>query len=157
MISIICVIRTIVLIFIVICTFRPMCPPAFFRYFFSDSGIIGYPRGLNKGSGSKFRQGSRLQEGSRVQREIPEEGRRSHRPKRTDNNEDKDNSPNNADNTNHQASSQTFTDTQRRLISWLDFTACQPLLGYFMPKTFLFYSFLLRIQILFFKLIFLSI
>ena len=62
----------------------------------------GYPRGLNKGLGSKFRDGPRLrQEGSRVQQEIPEEGRRAHRPKRcTDNNEDGDNSPNNTDNTN---------------------------------------------------------
>ena len=82
----------------------------------------GYPRGLNKGLGSKFRDGSLLrqedsrlrQEGSRVQKEgsrvrgssrvrqeIPEEGRRAYRSKRcTDNNEDEDNSPNNADNTN---------------------------------------------------------
>ena len=29
---------------------------------------------------------------------------------------------------------------------WLDFMACQPLLGYFMPKTFLFYSFLMGIE-----------
>ena len=36
----------------------------------------GYPRGLHKGLGSKFRGGSRLrQEGSRVRQEIPEEGR----------------------------------------------------------------------------------
>ena len=70
----------------------------------------GYPHGLNKGLGSKFRDGSRFrQEGSRVRQEIPEEDRRAHRPKRcTDNNEDDDNSLNNADNTNHQASSQTF-------------------------------------------------
>ena len=34
-----------------------------------------------------------------VREEIPEEGRRAHRPKCcTDNNEDEDNSPNNADN-----------------------------------------------------------
>ena len=32
------------------------------------------------------------------------------------------------------------------LVDWLDFTACQPL-GYFMPKTFLFDSFLLGIQL----------
>ena len=82
----------------------------------------GCPRVLNKGLGSKFRDGSRLrqersrvQEGSRVRedsrapQEIPEEGRRLYWPKRcTDNNEDEDNSPNNADNTNHQTSSQTF-------------------------------------------------
>ena len=77
----------------------------------------GYPRGLNKGLGSKFREGSRLRqessrvrkEGSRVQQEIPEEGRRAYRPKRcTDNNEDEDNSPNNPNNTNYQASSQKF-------------------------------------------------
>ena len=81
------------------------------------SGIrIGYPLGLNKGLGSKFRYGSRLRqegsrlrqkssrvrkEGSRLREEIPEEGRRVYRPKRfTDNNEDEDNSPNNADNAN---------------------------------------------------------
>ena len=81
----------------------------------------GYPRGLNKGLGSKFRDGSRVRkegsrvrkEGSRVRKEssqvrqeIPEEGRKAHRPKRcTDNNEDEDNSPNNTNNTNYQASS----------------------------------------------------
>ena len=83
-----------------------------------------YHCGLNKGLGSKFRNGSRLRqegsrlrqegsqvqkEGSRVRQEIPEEGRMAHHPKRCiDNNKDEDNSPNNADNTNHQASSQTF-------------------------------------------------
>ena len=83
----------------------------------------GYPCGLNKGLGLKFRDGSRLRqegsrlrqesspvrkkegslvrEGSRVGQKIPEEGRRAYRPKHcTDNNEDEDNSPNNADNTN---------------------------------------------------------
>ena len=70
------------------------------------SGLrTGYPSGLNKELGSKFRDGSLLQEGSCVRQEIPEEGRRAHRPKRcTDNNEDEDNSPNNADNTNNQTS-----------------------------------------------------
>ena len=84
----------------------------------------GYAGGLNQGLGSKFRDGSRLrqegsrlrqegsrlrQEGSRVRQEIPEEDRKAYRPKRcTDINEDEDNSPNNTDNTNHQASSQTF-------------------------------------------------
>ena len=63
----------------------------------------GYPRKLNKGLGSKFRGGSRLRQ------EIPEEGRRAHRPKHcTDNNGDEDNSPNNPNNTNQQASSQKF-------------------------------------------------
>ena len=75
----------------------------------------GYPRGLNKGLGSKFRDGfrlrkessrlrqeySRLRQSSRVQQEIPEEGRRAHRLERcTDNNEDGDNNPNNANNNN---------------------------------------------------------
>ena len=61
----------------------------------------GYPRGLNKGLSSKFRdgfrlrqegsrvrkEGSRVREGSRVEQEIPEEGRRAYQPKRcTDNN-----------------------------------------------------------------------
>ena len=68
----------------------------------------GYPRGLNKGLGSKFHDGSRLrQEGSRLRQEIPEGGRRAHHPKRcTGNNEDEDKSPNNTNNTNYQASSQ---------------------------------------------------
>ena len=59
----------------------------------------GYPRGLNKGLGSKFRDGSQLrQEGSQVREEIPEECQRAYRPKRcTDNNKDEDNSPNNAE------------------------------------------------------------
>ena len=74
----------------------------------------GYPRGLNKGLGLKFRDGSLLQEGSWVRREISEKGRRAYRPKRcTDNDEDEDNSPNNADNTNHQASSQTFREKEK--------------------------------------------
>ena len=62
----------------------------------------GCPRELNKGLGSKFRDGSLLQEGSCVRKEIPEEGRGAHRSKRcTDNNEDEDNNPNNADNTKY--------------------------------------------------------
>ena len=61
----------------------------------------GYPRGLNKGLGSKFRDGYLLQEGSCVRQEISEEGRRAHRPKRcTDNNEDENNSLNNTNNGN---------------------------------------------------------
>ena len=45
-------------------------------------------RGLNKGRGSKFRVGYR------VRQETPEEGRRTHRPKRCEyNNKDEDNSP----------------------------------------------------------------
>ena len=61
----------------------------------------GYPRGLNKGLGSKVRDGSLLQEGFCVRQEIPEEGWRAHRPKRcTDNNEDEDNSLNNTNNGN---------------------------------------------------------
>ena len=63
----------------------------------------GYPHGLNKGLGSKFRDGFRLQQ------EIPEEGRRAHRLKHcTDNNEDEDNSLNNPNNTNYKALSQKF-------------------------------------------------
>ena len=71
----------------------------------------GYPRGLNKGLGSKFRDGSGLRqegsrvrkEGSRVRQEIPEEDRRAHWLKHcTDNNEDEDNSLNNQNNTSCQ-------------------------------------------------------
>ena len=47
----------------------------------------GDPRGFNKGRSSKFREGSRV-------RQIPEEGRRTYRPKRCgNNNKDEDNSP----------------------------------------------------------------
>ena len=62
----------------------------------------GYPRGLNKGLGSKFRDGFRLhQEGSRLRQEIPEESRRAYRQKRcTDNNKYEDNSPGNTNNPN---------------------------------------------------------
>ena len=50
--------------------------------------------------GSRVRDGPRVREGSRARQEIPEEGRRTHRPKRCiDNNEDEDNSPNNTNNT----------------------------------------------------------
>ena len=60
-----------------------------------------YPCESNKGLGSKFRGKSRLrQEGSRVRKEIPEEGRRAHRPKRlTDMNKDEVNSPKNRNTT----------------------------------------------------------
>ena len=45
------------------------------------------PRGFNKGRSSKFREGSLV-------RQTPEEGRRSYRPKRCENNnKDEDNSP----------------------------------------------------------------
>ena len=66
-----------------------------------------YPCGSNKGLGSKFRGKSRLrQEGTRVRKEIPEEGRRAHRPKRcTDMNKDEDNSPKNRNTTKSNAHS----------------------------------------------------
>ena len=47
----------------------------------------GNPHGFNKGRSSKFRVGSRV-------RQIPEESRRTYRPKRCgNNNKDEDNSP----------------------------------------------------------------
>ena len=46
----------------------------------------GDPRGFNKGRSSMFREGSRVQQ-------IPEEGRRTYRPKHSgNNNKDEDNS-----------------------------------------------------------------
>ena len=46
----------------------------------------GDPRGFNKGRSSKFREGSRV-------RQTPEEGRKTYRPKRCENNnKDEDNS-----------------------------------------------------------------
>ena len=85
----------------------------------------GYPRGLNKGLGSNFRDGPRLQEGSRVReftrvrQEIPEEGRRAHRPKRcTDDNEDEDNSPNNVDNTDSVIFNLLYCEVERYTEEW---------------------------------------
>ena len=47
--------------------------------------------------------------GSRIRQETPEEGRRAHRPKRcVDNNKDEDNSLNNQNDMNYQASSKKF-------------------------------------------------
>ena len=46
----------------------------------------GDPRGFNKGRSSKFCEGSRV-------RQTPEEGRRTYRPKRGNNDKDEDNSP----------------------------------------------------------------
>ena len=49
----------------------------------------GDPRGFNKGRSSKFREGSRVWQ-------KPEKGRRTYRPKRSENNnKDEDNSPKN--------------------------------------------------------------
>ena len=68
----------------------------------------GDPRGFNKGRSSKFCEGSRV-------RQTPEEGRRTYRPKRCDNNnKDEDNSPKNLNDKNQQASSQKF----RQLVSF---------------------------------------
>ena len=67
------------------------------------SGIrTGDPRGFNKGRSSKFREGSRV-------RQTPEEGRRTYRLKRCENNnKDEDNSLKNLNVKNQQASSQKF-------------------------------------------------
>ena len=63
---------------------------------------IGDPCGFNKGRSSKFRVGSRVQQ-------TPEEGRRTYRPKRCENNnKDEDNSPKTLNDKNHQVSSQKF-------------------------------------------------
>ena len=62
----------------------------------------GNPRGFNKGRCSKFREGSRI-------RQTPEEGRRTYRLKRCENNnKDENNSPKNLNDKNQQASSQKF-------------------------------------------------
>ena len=54
----------------------------------------GDPRGFNKGRTSKFREGSRV-------RQTPEEGWRTYRPKRCENNNnDENNSPKNLNNKN---------------------------------------------------------
>ena len=58
---------------------------------------------LNKGRGSKFRVGSR------VRQVTPEEGRRTHQPKRCEyNNKDEDNSQKTLNDKNHHALSQKF-------------------------------------------------
>ena len=57
------------------------------------------PLGFNKGRSSKFRGGSQV-------RQTPEEGRRTYRSKRCENNnKDKDNSPKTVNDKSHQASS----------------------------------------------------
>ena len=62
----------------------------------------GDPRGFNKGRSSKSRVASRVQQ-------IPEEGRKTYRPKRCENNnKDKDNSPKTLNDKNPQTSSQKF-------------------------------------------------
>ena len=59
-----------------------------------------YARELNKGIGSMFRVSSR------VRQDTPEEGWRTHRPKRCEyTNKIEDNSPNTLNNKSHQASS----------------------------------------------------
>ena len=86
--------------------------PHLYCYLYNVSADI--PSGMRQES-SRVRK-----EGSRVRQEIPEEGRRVYRPKRcTDNNEDEDNSPNNTDNSNHQASSQTFREMEIYFINIL--------------------------------------
>ena len=55
----------------------------------------GDSHGSNKGRSSKFREGSRV-------RQIPEEGRRTYRPKRNGNsNKDEDNKPKSPNDKNH--------------------------------------------------------
>ena len=67
----------------------------------------GDPRGFNKGRSSKFQEGSRVQQ-------THEEGRRTHQPKRSgNNNKDEDNSLKTLNYKNQQALSQKF----RQLIS----------------------------------------
>ena len=76
--------------------FRTIHPYCYFHNVSADmsSGLLQAnglrredPRGFNKGRGSKFRVGSRV-------RQTPEEGRRTHWPKRCgNNNKDKGNSP----------------------------------------------------------------
>ena len=57
---------------------------------------IGDLRGFNKGRSSKFREGFRV-------RQTPEEGRRTYRPKRCENNnKDEDNSPKTVNDKHHQ-------------------------------------------------------
>ncbi len=59
----------------------------------------GDPRGFNKGRSPKLREGSRI-------RQTPEEGRRSYRPKRCENNnKDEENSPKILNDKNQQSSS----------------------------------------------------
>ena len=106
-IFIIKVFRTIVFIFIVISTtFRPICPPAFFRCL-SNSGTFMELRTTSfiETTGSPVLI---LLAMTRV-RQTPEEGRRTYRLKRCgNNNKDEDNSPKNLNDKNQQASSQKF-------------------------------------------------
>ena len=148
-IFIIKVFRTIVFIFIVISTtFRPICPPAFFRClsnsgtftelrttsFIETTGVTSsdsvchdrvqvlsipvYYSPVVKIEPATFEVPWR----SRV-RQTPEEGRRTYRPKRCgNNNKDENNSPKNLNDKNQQASSQKF----RQLILLYNFCCHLP-------------------------------
>ena len=71
----------------------------------------GDSRGFNKGRSSKFREGSRV-------RLTSEEGRRTYRPKRCENNnKDEDNSLKTLNDKNQQASSQNLKTAN--VYSWL--------------------------------------
>ena len=104
-----------------------MCPPAFFWYFLLNSGaytelrntsfiqstgslaLIPLTVTVNPNHGLNNRRGSTFCISSRVQQETPEEGWRTHQPKRCEyNNKDEDNSPNVLNDKNHQAASQKF-------------------------------------------------
>ena len=75
------------------------------------------PCGFNKGCSSKFREGSRVQQ-------TPEEGWRTYRLRRCENNnKDEDNSPKTFNDKNHQALSQKFRQ--------LSYTYCHYLKGYY--------------------------
>ena len=80
----------------------------------------GDPRGFNKGRSSNFREGSRV-------RQTPEEGRKTYRPKRCENNnKDEDNSPKN------------LNDKKIRLFDWLILMTRQSVWDHNMSRTSLF-------------------
>ena len=99
------------------CRFKPDYKRVTIRgYFTLVNGIrTGYPRGFNKGRSSEFREGSRV-------RQIPEESRRTYRPKRYgNNNKDEYNSPKTLNDKNHQASSQKFRQLLRNETAFSNF------------------------------------
>ena len=103
-IFIIKVFRTIVFIFIVISTNVSADVSSGLLQVFcrTREPSWNFTCGFNKGRSSKFREGSRV-------RQTPEEGRRTYQPKRCENdNKDEDNSPENLNDKNQQASSQKF-------------------------------------------------
>ena len=116
------VFQTIVFIFIVISTtFRPICPPAFFRCL-SNSGTFTELRSTSfiETTGVACSDSVCHDRVQVLSIPVYEEGQRTYQPKRCgNNNKDEDNSPKNLDDKNQQASSQKFRQLKNQLLGCL--------------------------------------